>query len=275
MPPRTNTSGLSRDLEILDLLAEQTSDRQPSLGVSRVAELLGRDPSQVSRALSTLAATGMVERDADTRGYRIGWKVFALASLSIESRLAAVAAPYLRRVASRTGETTVLCVLRGSDLLTIAVESSSKPLRGVRMQGSTVPAAATSAGRVLVSEWPDDAVRDFFTPQRLRESGQQPRLRTPTAMLDELAAIRARGFAVVEDEFEADLVGCSAPVRGADGHVVAAVNITAPKARFGDRLDQGGRYLAQVADELSARLSGGSGPSSPPAARPGRPTGGR
>jgi DNA-binding IclR family transcriptional regulator len=272
MPPRTNTAGLSRDLEILDLLAEQTSERQPSLGVSRVAELLQRNPSQVSRALSTLAAAGIVERDADTRGYRIGWKVFALASLSTESRLAAVATPYLRRVAARTGETTVLCVLRGSDLLTIAVESSSKPLRGVRMQGSTVPAAATSAGRVLVSEWPDDAVRDFFTPQRLSESGQQPRLLTPVALLEELAAIRARGYAVVEDEFEADLVGCSAPVRGADGHVVAAVNITAPKARFGAWLEQGGRYLAQVAGELSVRFSGGSGPSSPSAARPGHPT---
>lgn len=267
MPPRANTAGLSRDLEILDLLAEQ-----PALGVSRIAELLGRDPSQVSRALSTLAGAGMVERDPDTRGYRIGWKVFALASRSLEGRLAAVAAPYLRRVASRTGETTVLCVLRGTDLLTIAVESSSQQLRGVRMQGSTVPAAATSAGRVLVSEWPDDAVRDLFTPQRLLESGQQPRLRTPVAMLEELAAIRARGYAVVEDEFEADLVGCSAPVRGADGHVVAAVNITAPKARFGARLEQGGRYLVQVTGELSARLSGGSGPSSPPAARPARPT---
>jgi len=260
VPPRTNTAGLSRDIAILDLLAERTTDRQPSLGVARVAELLGRDPSQVSRALTTLAAAGMVERDAETRGYRIGWKVFALASVSHEGRLAALAAPYLRRVASRTGETTVLCVLRGPDLLTIGVESSSRPLRGVRLLGSTVPAAATSAGRVLVAEWPPDAVRDFFTPQRLGESGQRPRLRTPAALLEELSAIRVRGYAVVEDEFEADLVGCSAPVRGADGQVVAAMNITAPKARFGSRLEQGGRYLMQVAGELSGRLSGGSGP---------------
>lgn len=260
MPPRPNAAGLRRDLEILDLLAERTSARTPYVGVTRVADALGRDKSQVSRALATLAEAGLVERDPEGTGYRIGWKVFALASRSFETRLAVLAAPHLRRVAAHTGETTVLCVLRGTDLLTVAVESSSQPLRGVQTEGSTVPAAATSAGRVLVSEWPEDAVREFFTPERLTGSGAAPRLRTGDALVAELAAIRRRGYAVVREEFEPGLVGCSAPVRGFDGRVVAAVNITAPASRFVRELDRAGRYLARVAGELSDRLSGGSGP---------------
>lgn len=247
--PRTNHAGLRRDLEILDAL------EGGALGVTALADSLGRDKSQVSRALSTLADAGLVERDPDTARYRVGWKVFALAARSFEARLGALASPYLRRVAARTGETTVLCVLRGADLLTVAGEASPRPLRAVRWEGGTVPAAATSAGRVLVSEWPEDAVREFFTPRRLSESGARPRVTTPVALVEELAGIRSRGYAVVEEEFEAGVVGCSAPVRGFDGRVVAAMNITAPTARFAHQLDQAGRYLAQVAVELSARLS--------------------
>ncbi len=257
MAPRTNSSGLRRDVEILDLLAQQAGRPGQELGVLRIADKLQRDKSQVSRALTTLAEAGLVERDPDTLAYRIGWKMFSLAALTLESRLCVIARPYLRRIASHVDETTVLCVLRGNDLLTIASESSSKPVRAVQWEGVAVAAAATSAGRVLVCEWPEEAVTSFFTPERLESAGANPRLRTPGALLKELATIRTRGFAIVEEEFEDDVVGCSAPVRGHDGRIVAAINITAPKGRFGKRLELAARYTASVASEMSAELSGG------------------
>jgi DNA-binding IclR family transcriptional regulator len=58
----------------------------------------------------------------------------------------------------------------------------------------------------------------------------------------------------VSEEFEAGLVGVSAPVRDFRGRVVAALNISAPKARFGDRLDEAGRTTARAATRVSTLL---------------------
>ena len=69
---RTYGSGLIRDVELLEVLAKQEAGAG-GLGVSRIAELAGRDKAQVSRALATLADAGLVTRDDDTKAYRPGW----------------------------------------------------------------------------------------------------------------------------------------------------------------------------------------------------------
>lgn len=255
MSPRLNVSGLRRDLAILEAVADETSGRVDTVGVTRVSELVGREKSQVSRALASLAAAGLVDRDPDTRGYRVGWRVFSLASRSFEAQLARLGTPALREVVARVQETTVLCVLRGTDVLTVASQAPAHAFRGVGWEGVTVPAAATSAGRVLVSEWPADAIRDHFTPERMAAAGAHPRLRTADQLLAELATIRERGFAIVDEEFEDGVVGCSAPVRDFTGRIAAAINVTAPKGRFGPRLDAAGRLVARAAEQLSSRLA--------------------
>src|SRR5215472_10758427 len=72
------SAGLRRDLEILDLLADPQI--RTGLGVSRIAEMLGREKSQISRALKALEAEGMVERDPQTLEYRLGWRIYAFAA---------------------------------------------------------------------------------------------------------------------------------------------------------------------------------------------------
>ena len=68
------------------------------------------------------------------------------------------------------------------------------------------------------------------------------------------SSARARGYAVVDEELELGLVGAAAPVRGFDGRVVAAVNVSAPKFRLGRRLDAAGRAVREAAADVSARL---------------------
>jgi DNA-binding IclR family transcriptional regulator len=249
-----NASGLRRDMEILEALAVHTDGRADALGVSRVAELTGREKSQISRALAALADEGLVERDPETLGYRLGWRLFALAARTLESRLVAVATPYLRGVVARIQETTVLCVLRGNDVLTVASEAPAHRFRGVGWEGVAVPAAATSAGRVLMSEWHEESVRAYFTPEKLAAAGAHPRVHDAEELLVELGRIRQRGYATVDEEFEEGVVGCSAPVRDFNGRIIAAINITAPKTRLRDRLDLAGRLVASAAQQLTQRL---------------------
>ncbi len=69
-----------------------------------------------------------------------------------------------------------------------------------------------------------------------------------------LARIRTRGYATLDGELEQGVVGASAPVRDLNGRIIAAINVSAPKARIGNRLDGLGHYVATAAQELSKQL---------------------
>ena len=100
MAARKNAAGLSRDLELLDHIV--AADGAPS-SVSELAARTGRDKSQISRALSTLADAGILYRDATSRGYVIGWRMHTIAAQSLEAHIAAASRPYLRQLASAYG----------------------------------------------------------------------------------------------------------------------------------------------------------------------------
>ena len=73
---------VEREALLVEVLAEHAAADGGPLGVVRIAELVGREKSQVSRTLRTLAETGFVERDPATRGYRIGWRLFAVGAIT-------------------------------------------------------------------------------------------------------------------------------------------------------------------------------------------------
>ncbi|GEP34130.1 IclR family transcriptional regulator [Nocardioides szechwanensis] len=271
---RRNSSGLSRDVEILDLLSGPEAAHQDGLRVLQIAEALGRDKATISRALATLADAGLVDRDADRLTYRLGSRLYALAARTSEASMVQRARPILRQIAATTRETTHLCVLRGGNVLTLASELSSHVVGTTSWAGTTTAAWRTPSGRVLISDWDRASVETWYKmhghdaalvhPQESPAPGAFSLLTEP--MLDqvvvqdletlhsELGRIRRRGFATSEAELEAGVVAASAPVRDATGAVVAALNVSAPKARLGTRLEDLGIYVTRCAAALSTEL---------------------
>jgi DNA-binding IclR family transcriptional regulator len=281
--PRRNSSGLARDVEILGVLGGTEALQSAGLGVLRIAELTGRDKAVTSRALATLADAGILARHPDTLAYRLGPRLFALAARTLEATLVAEARPYLRKIARHTGETTHLCVLRGGNVLTLISELSPQEVRTTGWEGVTTAAWRTPSGWVLLSDrdpaemsaWYADhghdtavvgdlaggpasvyAVRDGAGPERIQVR-DLPSLRTV------IAGIRARGYATSDEDFELGVVAASVPVTDFTGRVIAAVDVSAPKARIG-RLDALGRYLTHAAEPLSRRLGGVLDGTTPP-----------
>ncbi|MBO0890722.1 MAG: IclR family transcriptional regulator [Acidothermales bacterium] len=278
IPDQPNSAGLRRDLDILDVLASDECRRRGGLGVVRIAERLGRENSQVSRALRALAAAGMVERDPHTLDYRLGWRLYSYAARTYEALLVHVAAPFVRRLVATLHETGHLCVHRGNQLLTLWTENAAGVVSPPTWDGVSVPVVSSSAGRVLLSDWDTATLRTWFSDADLAGSGPRPRIVTVDELITELARIRQRGYGVVRDEFEVGVVGCSAPVRDHRGRVVAAVTVSAPTARLGAVLDKAGRLTARCAADISAALKQTlqpTGPASPvgpsPSATPAGP----
>lgn len=274
--PRRNSSGLARDVELLDLLAGHESLTDGGLRVLRIAELTGRDKAAVSRALATLADAGLVARDPDRLTYRLGSRLYALAARTTEAAMTQRARPLLRRIAQQVRETTHLCVLRGGNVLTLISELSPHEMRTTGWAGTTTAAWRTPSGRVLISDWDRPSVDAWYAehghdaplvdpgvPAELspfRVLAQPPLHKLVVSDLEslhtELARIRQRGYATLDEELEEGVVGASAPVWDATGCIVAAINVSAPRSRMGHRLDELGAYVARCATALSTELGG-------------------
>ncbi|MFJ9250508.1 IclR family transcriptional regulator [Streptomyces sp. NPDC101776] len=236
--------GLRRDIALLEALASDEAQNAGGLGVVRLAQLVGREKTQVSRALRALAAEGIVERDADTLEYRLGWRLFSLVARTSENRLVRMAEPVMHALSSDLEETSHLCVLSDREVLTL-LSVSGHSFRAHGWEGRGVPAWQTSAGRVLLADaTPDELYVRFGT------TSEMP-VHDLWALIHEASR---QGYARVSEEFETGLVGVSAPIRDFRGRVVAAINISAPKPRLGDRLDEAGRTTAAAAARVSALL---------------------
>jgi IclR family transcriptional regulator, KDG regulon repressor len=233
------TVGLSRGLAVLIALSAPDVSRD-GLGVVQLTEAVGGDKSQLSRVLATLAEQGFVERDRETLAYRVGWRVFAMATSVAEDRLLTLAPAILRRLVAELGESAHLSVRQGTGVLTLLSESPSSTLHAPGRVGGLAPLATTSAGRVLVSDLADDELAALG----LAEAA------------DAIARARSDGYAIVREEFEPGLVAAAVPIRDASGRVIAALNVSAPRFRFDARLETASLLLVEVAAELSAELRG-------------------
>lgn len=245
--------GLARDLALLDALADAAVDG--GLRLTDLAAVTGRDKSQVSRALYRLADAGLVDQAADGRTWQLGWKLFALAAHTVETGLVALCRPVMRRLVEDLGETVHLCVLRGLQVLTLHSEVPPHGFRGLGWIGVSMPAHATSAGRVLLAALPEGELERLYPDDGpLPEARPTSRLQTRADLFVELTSIRERGAAVVREELEPGLVGASAAMRDFRGIAVASLNVAAPGARLSERLDAVALQVVTAAAAISEAL---------------------
>ena len=250
--PATGDGGASlrRGLEALDLLAQDDA----GLGVVDVARRLGVDKSQASRTLRALADHGLAERDPATRAYRLGPRIFAYAGRVSERRLLRVAPPVLERLVRELGERAHLSVLDGTAVLTLLSHSPPHAVQTAGWTGRTVPAYCTAAGRALLWDHDDDALRGLLGGVELAALG--PNTSTSIEQLGErIREAVARGYATADEELEPGLAAVAAPVRRFDGRIVAAVNVSGPSFRFTPRLREAGPYVRRAAEDVSALLA--------------------
>jgi DNA-binding IclR family transcriptional regulator len=252
--PTTTSSRVVRDVEILRGVADMSDGEASGVGVVALAAALGRDKSQVSRALRALRAVGLVERDVTSGEYRLGLEVYALAARTARSRLLRVAPLVLRPLASELDETVHLCALHGRDVLTLRSHApATHSFRASGWEGRVVPAHATSAGRVLVGDHGPHEIRRLFDDTDVRTRGCASQVQTVDDLIAVVDQARAAGYATVDGEFEHGVVGASAPVRDMRGDITAAINVSAEQGHLRD-LQAAGRACALASSRLSELL---------------------
>lgn len=198
--------------------------------VTVAAHSLGIAPSTAHRLLTTLMARGFVSQDRVTKAYRAGPALVELGVGSTRSfDLRAAAEPYLRSLAGRLGETVNLLVLDGPAVRFVAGFESDQQVRTHVLTGTLLPAYAISGGKILLAELSRAELRALY-PRGLRKL--TPRTKTFTQLVDELALVMMRGYAVNQDESEVGLSAVAVPLRDHLGRTIAAVAMSVPSRRL-------------------------------------------
>jgi DNA-binding IclR family transcriptional regulator len=249
----SRATSLRRGTEILIALGSDEAVERGGLGVVRIAELVGREKSQVSRALSALATSGMVDRDPASRAYRLGWRLYALAARAGRPRLISLAGAVLNGLVAEIGETAHLSVLQRGEVMTLLSQAPPYAISANGWSGRTVPVICTSSGRALLFD------HDLPTLEKLVRSasfaGLGPGAPGDVAELyRRIEAGRDHGYATVDEEFEEGLVGVAAPVRDLSGQIIAAVNVSGPKFRLGGQLSATGEAVRGAGQALTEAM---------------------
>src|SRR5260221_14632831 len=93
--PGPRETSIRRGIETFLVVASERAAARGGLSVTAIAEQLGREKSQVSRALAALADYGLVDRDPDTHASRLGRRIYGIAHLRGGGRLSGPAEPTL------------------------------------------------------------------------------------------------------------------------------------------------------------------------------------
>jgi len=170
--------------------------------------------------------------------FTLGPRSGELAAAAGEDRLLAIAAPALTALRDATSESAQLYRRQGDQRVCVATAERMSGLRDSVPVGTVLTMQAGSAAQILLA-WEE--------PEKLRR-GLAGSLFTPAS----LSAVRRRGWAQSVGEREVGVASVSAPVRGPNNKVIAAVSISGPIERLGR---QPGRSHAAQVVATAARLT--------------------
>jgi DNA-binding IclR family transcriptional regulator len=246
-----------RAATVLECLAKNSEP----VSFGKLAAAIDMPRSSLHNVCMALVDTGFIERTADGR-FQIGLRIMELARARLaNTELVGTFLDTCREVGG-IGETLVLGVLSGADVVYVAVINADRPL-AVRYQiGMRLPASSTGTGRAILSTLGDPAVKQLLTTTRSesRAGIAGPDLET---LLADLELTRERGYSIDDEETARGMVCIGAPIfEGNERTASSAIAFSMVKASAKPFSTELTSKLTLLAATISRRLG------APPAVLP-------
>jgi len=171
-----------------------------------------------------------------------------------------VAGPVMQHIVQATGETTLISVLDGEEMVYVERFDSPHPIQVRGSIGRRDPLYCTAMGKSLLAFQPDEDREAIISRLHLKRL-------TPYTITDrdelrrELDRTRERGYSLADEEHEPGIRTVAVPVLDSRGRAVAAICITAPAFRVSlEELTRNVPVLQDAAREIAIQRPRG-GPS--------------
>lgn len=234
------------------LLRELAAQPRTGATATTLAKAAGISRPTAFRLLSSLEQEGLVDR-IDTN-YVLGWELARLGRRADPyAGLVARAQPLLQELADKFNESATLSVPNAEGGLDLVAEAAGPHALGVlgrNMIGQRYPLHASSTGKILLAEQPDETLLSML-PEKL-EAYAPNTITDRAALLKDLERVREQGFAIIDNEFEPELLSLSRPIRDASGALVAILTLNGLRTRFGrDQIPEALQQMQHIIDRMT------------------------
>src|SRR5262249_1739913 len=219
-------SPVERLFAVIDL-----ASKMGTISVADIVYLLDLPRPTAHRMVATLEELEYLQKIPVKGKYAVAPKLVGLATAVLTST--GVYAPIkavLTAVAQKTGETCGLALMSSAEVEYIASVMGPSPLTLQFQAGQRAPLHCTSSGHVFLARLSSEELTRFMASGPWEQLTPKT-VTDPRVLAERLRKVRTQGFAANESEYIVGVVGAAVPIDGADGHVVAALNVSAPKSR--------------------------------------------
>jgi IclR family pca regulon transcriptional regulator len=222
---RESVQGLRRGFAVIRAFSADARE----LTIADVAVRTGLPRAVARRYLFTLEELGCVVHSGSL--FKLTPRLLDLGFTYLSTvQVANFAQPFMERVVTKLHESSSIGVLDGHDCVYVARVPAKRIMSINLAVGSRLPAHATSMGKVLLAYLAPDRLDAYFA------SGPLPRL-TKKTICDEAALrktlddVRARGWALSDQETEVGVRAVAAPIFDRMHQVHAALNVGSQTSR--------------------------------------------
>ena len=246
---RGGIQSLGRAFAIL----EEVARHREGIGLADLSKRVGLHNSTAFHLVKTMVSLGYVRQEKDTKRYRVGRPLFALAASSLdEIEMVNVATPVLEDLARDTGESSHFAVRMGDAVTVIARTSGPGAFQLTDRVGVVRPAHSTALGKIIRAALRPDQLQRFLERVELAPSTEKS-ITEIAALKREIEEIRRSGIAFDDGEFNLEVRCVAVPVRDFTGRIIGALGISGPVWRLSiQALQSRAKMLQGAADRLSA-----------------------
>lgn len=227
-----------QSLERAFSLLEAFMPANNELGISELSRKVDLPRPTVSRLVATLEKLGYVRQNKETKKYLLGLKLLHLgAAVQAGLQLKEIAGPVLARLRDKLRETVYIDVMDGDDRVCIDSFPGLNAVRTIVEVGQRSPLYAGGDSRMLLSSLSDKELDAYLKRTELAPYTPET-ITDPETLKRVVSEIRKKGYSRSVNEFSPGSACISAPVRNANGKIVAAVSVSFPESKAGTEYEE-------------------------------------
>lgn len=248
---RGGVQSLGRAFSIM----EEVARNRDGIALAELSKRVGLHNSTTFHLVQTMVSLGYIRQMKDSKRYRIGRPLFALASSALdELEMVSLATPILEDLSRETGESCHFSVRMGDAVVVIARTAGPGAFQLTDRVGVVRPAHCTALGKIILAALRPDQLERWFERADLKAH-------TPKSIVEreplreQIEEIRRSGVAFDDGEFDPEVRCVAVPVRDFSGNVIGALGISGPIWRLSiQALQSRTRAVQASAERLSAEF---------------------